>query len=240
MPTSEWLHRYESVREQLACAIDLEAYFTETAIGGMTVDVLNIGSVSIPTGELIACDPLVALEDARPYLQTVPAGTYVVTICVVPSELYGDRYACVKMVISDERPVRYDLGMVGDEDLEDLEDDTFFGFFVDAGMGCIADVRTQEAFRAYWAKRLEEDESIDPYNDLFFDLLDESAREHPRYQREGGDWVNWTVPGTECNLAAFTSGWGDGVYPAYFGYDSQGKVCGVYVHLIDIATCYEK
>ncbi len=66
------------------------------------------------------------------------------------------------------------------------------------------------------------------------------AREHPRYQREGGDWANWTVPGTECNLAVFAAGWGDGVYPVYFGYDAQGTVCGVYVHLIDIATCYEE
>ena len=61
MPTSEWLHRYESVKKRLACAIDLEAYFTEAAIGSMAVDVLDIGSVSIPTGELIACDLLVEL-----------------------------------------------------------------------------------------------------------------------------------------------------------------------------------
>ena len=39
-------------------------------------------------------------------------------ICVVPSEQYGDRYACVKMEVSQEKPVRYELGMVGNENLD--------------------------------------------------------------------------------------------------------------------------
>ena len=37
----------------------------------------------------------------------------------------------------------------------------------------------------------------------------------------------------------FASGWGDGVYPVYFGYDAQGEVCGVYIHFIDIAESYD-
>ena len=52
----------------------------------------------------------------------------------------------------------------------------YFGFGVDAGMGCVADIQTQAAFKTYWAKRLEEDPDIDPYNDLFCDLLEENAK----------------------------------------------------------------
>ena len=121
------------------------------------------------------------------------------------------------------------------EDLDgELEEGDYFGFAVDAGMGCIADVEAQKAFREYWAGRLEDDEDIDPYNDLFCDLLEESYRENPRYQREGGDWVNWTVPGTDLSIPIFASGWGDGVYPCYFGYDSDGNVSGVYILFIEI------
>ena len=48
--------------------------------------------------------------------------------------------------------------MVGNEDLdEELGEDEYFGFGVDAGMGCVADIQTQAAFKTYWAKRLEED-----------------------------------------------------------------------------------
>ena len=100
---------------------------------------------------------------------------------MVPSEQYGDRYACVKVEVSQEKPVRYELGMVGNEDLdEELGEDEYFGFGVDAGMGCVADIQTQAAFKTYWAKRLEEDPDIDPYNDLFCDLLEENAKAHPK------------------------------------------------------------
>ena len=87
------------------------------------------------------------------------------------------------MEVSQEKPVRYELGMTGNEELDAaLGDDDYFGFGVDAGMGGIADIQTQAAFKAYWARRLEEDPDIDPYNDLFCDLLEENAKAHPEYQ----------------------------------------------------------
>ena len=241
MPTTEWLNKYESVKDKLACKVDLEAYFTEKVIGNMGVDVLDIGTVHFPTGQIFACDPLVELEDTPPFIQTIPAGTYPVKICVVPSEKYGDRYACVKVEVSQEKPVRYELGMTGSEELDAaIGDDDYFGFGVDAGMGCVADIQTQAAFKAYWTKRLEEDPDIDPYNDLFCDLLEENAKTHPKYQGDYGDWLNWTVPDTDCNLPIFASGWGDGYYPVYFGYDAKGEVCAVYVRFIDIEDSYKE
>ena len=97
MPTKEWMEKYEAVKEKLTCKIDLDAYFTENKIGKATVDVLEIGDVSFHTGIIFACDPLIELEDMDPFMQTIPTGTYPVKICVVPSEKYGDRYACVKV-----------------------------------------------------------------------------------------------------------------------------------------------
>ena len=241
MPTTEWMNQYEAMKDKLACKIDLDAYFTEKVIGNMAVEVLDIGTVHFPTGTIFACDPVVELKDALPFLQSIPVGTYPVKICVVPSEKYGDRYACVKVMVSQKKPVRYELGMVGSEDLgEKLEEGEYFGFGVDAGMGCIADIQTQKAFQTYWTKRLEEDEDIDPYNDLFCDLLEENAKTHPKYQESHGDWLNWTVPGTDCNLPVFSSGWGDGYYPVYFGYDAMGEVCAVYVWFIDVEDTYKE
>ena len=122
----------------------------------------------------------------------------------------------------------------------ELGEDEYFGFGVDAGMGCVSDIQTQAAFKAYWAKRLEEDPDIDPYNNLFCDLLEENAKAHPKYQGDCGDWLNWTVPDTDCNLPIFASGWGDGYYPVYFGYDAKGEVCAVYVRFIDIEASYQE
>ena len=82
--------------------------------------------------------------------------------------------------LAQEKPVRYELGMTGKEDLdEELGEDEYFGFGVDAGMGCVADIQTQAAFKTYWAKRLEEDPDIDPYNDLFCDLWRKTPKPTP-------------------------------------------------------------
>ena len=55
------------------------------------------------------------------------------------------------------------------------------------------------------------------------------------------EWLNnWTIPGTDCNLPVFSSGWGDGYYPVYFGYGAKGEICAVYVRFIDIEACYKE
>lgn len=239
MPEKEWFEKYEAIKKKLECSIDLEAYFSEKQIGKTPIDTLEIGTVSFPTGSVFACDPFIELEDSLPYLQKIPIGTYPIKICVVPSETYGDRYACVKVAISDQKPVRYELGMTGKEDLsEELEDGEFFGFGVDAGMGCIADIQTQAEYIKYWEKRCAEEKDIDSYNNLFCDILKESYMKYPKYQREFGDWANWTVPGTDHSIPIFASGWGDGVYPCYFGYDAENTVCGLYILFLDIARDY--
>ena len=75
MPTTEWLNKYESVKEKLACKTDLEAHFTEKMIGNMGVDVLDNGSVHFPTGTIFACDRLLELEVNQHFHQSIPAGT---------------------------------------------------------------------------------------------------------------------------------------------------------------------
>ena len=69
-------------------------------------------------------------------------------------------------------------------------------------------------------------------------MLEESFKKFPKYQRDYGDWANFIIPDTDLNIPIFASGWGDGDYPCYFGYDEKGKVCGFYIHFIDIEREY--
>lgn len=234
-----WQEMYERNREKFRCKIDLDSYFTEKKIGEMEVDILDIGEVNLPTGEILACDPLVELEDAKTFIQRVSIGKYPVKISVVPSEEYGDRYACVKVEFSKNKPVVYELAVTGvEENMDEAKEDEFYGFGVDAGMGCVVDKKAQEEYIKYWEKLVEEEEADNPFDDIFDDLLTESAKKYPKYQREYGDWANWTIPNTDVNIPIFTSGWGDGYYPCYFGYDKDGELCGFYIHFIDIEREY--
>ena len=237
--TNNWQSMYEENKEKFRCKVDLESYFTQEKIGEMAVDILDIGEVNLPTGEILACDPLVELEEAKAYIQKTPVGKYPVRIAVVPSEDYGDRYACVKVEFSKNTPVVYELAVTGEEEkMDEAAEDEYYGFGVDAGMGCVADKKSQDKYIKYWNKLEEDGEADDPYDDIFEELLAESAQQFPKYQRTGVDWANWTIPGTELNIPIFASGWGDGYYPCYFGYDKEEELCGFYILFIDIEKEY--
>ena len=50
MPTTEWLNKYEAIKDKLTCKDDLEAHFTEKVIGNMAVDVLTSAPSISPPG----------------------------------------------------------------------------------------------------------------------------------------------------------------------------------------------
>ena len=98
-------------------------------------------------------------------------------------------------------------------------------------MGCVAGHPDPGGFQNYWAKRLEEDPDIDPYNDLFCDLLEENAKAHLNIRRLRR-LAQLDGAGHGLQSAHLRLRLGDGYYPVYFGYDAKGKVCAVYVRFI--------
>ena len=242
-PTKKWIKLYEQKKPLLTCAVNLDAYFTAEEIAGKKLDRLSIGPVSLPSGEAIVCDPLVFLNaDSNPYFQSVPPGEYEVTLAVVAPDESGDcaRYAAALARFSDEKTVRYVEALIGEESLTGLEAGEYFGFGVDAGLACICDAKTRDAFAAFEAKwRNEAGRGANLYDDYFSALMADNYQKHPQYQREGGDWLNWKIPGTEYHIPIFQSGFGDGVYPVYFGFDRDGRICSLVVQFIDIETAYE-
>ena len=234
-----WQEMYERNKNKFRCKIDLESYFTEKKIGEMEVDILDIGKVNLPTGEILACDPLVELGEAKTYIQKTPVGKFPVKICVVPNRDYGNRYACVKVEFNKNKPVIYELAVTGNEkEMDEAGEDEFYGFGVDAGMGCVADKKSQDEYLKYWKKLEEERNADNPYDDIFEELLEESFKKFPKYQRDCGDWADFIIPDTDLNIPVFASGWGDGYYPCYFGYDEKGELCSFYILFIDIEKEY--
>ncbi|MDR2721719.1 MAG: DUF4241 domain-containing protein, partial [Coriobacteriaceae bacterium] len=62
---------------------ELNDYFaTDKALGQRLVK-MSLGKLSLPTGEIIACDPFVFLDDAQPFVHRVTPGTYEVEAAVI-------------------------------------------------------------------------------------------------------------------------------------------------------------
>ncbi len=228
---NSWKLKWEEVKDILICPTDLESYFTSEEIAGKKLEVMDVGNVSVLSGKIVVRDPLVFLNSKQePYFVETPKGNFPVSIAVVKSEDWGDRYAVVKVKFTDEKPALYREALIGNENLEAVTDDDFFGFHVDAGLGCIADAEALSAFDHFIAQLNVEN----IYDDYFAKFFEESYQEAPKNQREGGDWINWTIPDTEYQIPMFASGFGDGSYPVYFAYDNHGDICGLYIQFIDI------
>lgn len=226
-----WLQKWEEVKDVLVCPTDLETYFTSNEILGQKMETMEIGNVSLPSGKIVVRDPLVYLSsDEKPYFIQAPKGNFPVTIAVVKSEDWGDRYAVVKVEFTKEKPVVYREALIGIEDLEDVTEDDFFGFSVDAGLGCITDAEVLPSVDQFVAAT----DVDNVYDDYFAEIFAQSYKDHPDNQRDTGDWINWTVPNTEYQIPMFASGFGDGSYPVYFAYDANGEICGLYIQFIDV------
>lgn len=226
-----WLQKWEEVKDVLVCPTDLETYFTLNEILGQKMETMEIGNVSLPSGKIVVRDPLVYLSsNEKPYFIQAPKGNFPVTIAVVKSEDWGDRYAVVKVEFTKGKPVVYREALIGIEDLEDVTEDDFFGFSVDAGLGCITDAEVLPAVDQF----VSATDVDNVYDDYFAEIFAQSYKDHPNNQRDAGDWINWTVPNTEYQIPMFASGFGDGSYPVYFAYDANGEICGLYIQFIDV------
>ncbi|SIT22394.1 Protein of unknown function [Chryseobacterium ureilyticum] len=226
-----WMQKWEEIKDKLISPIDIESYFTSEEIMEQKMETMEIGNVSLPSGKVIVRDPLVYLnQKEQPFFVEVPKGNFPVTIAVAKFEDWGDRYAAVKVEFTKEKPVIYREALIGIENIDETDEDAFFGFNVDAGLACITDPEVVP----HVDKFIDELEVENIYDDYFAELFAKSYKENPENQRELGDWINWKVPGTDYQIPIFASGIGDGVYPVYFAYDEQDKICGLYIHFIDI------
>lgn len=226
-----WLQKYEEVKDVLICPTDLETYFTSDEIAGQPLETMEIGNVSLPSGKIVVRDPLVDLNgNQSPYFIQAPKGDFPVTIAVVKSEDWGNRYAVVKVEFTKEKPIVYREALVGIEELEGVTEDDYFGFGVDAGLGCITD----KEVLPFVDKFVDETDFDNFYDDYFAALFEQSYKDYPKNQRDAGDWINWKVPNTNYHIPMFASGFGDGTYPVYFAYDNNNSICGLYIQFIDI------
>lgn len=231
--TKEWLEKYEEVKDLLVSPVNYDELFVQEKVDGKKLFLLDMGEVSFPTGNVLVRDPLVYLRrDEEPYLQNVPRGTFPIDTLVVEMGENHYRYIATRVRFSDEKALVYRNALKGDEKLENLNKDSFFGFNVDAGLATVVDVETRDRYCDFEEQWKKENPDGNIYDDYFAEEFIESYIKNPKFQREAGDWINYTIPGTKLNIPMIQSGFGDGYYPVYFGYDKDGEVCSLIIEYI--------
>ena len=235
-PSIEWKKRYEEVKNLLTSPVNYAKCFDMKEIQGKEIFILDMGEIEFPTGNIIVRDPLVWLNrDEKAYLTSVPRGKYRIETLVVKLEEDHYRYALSRVRFTENVPKIYYEALKGDENLDDVDGDSIFGFNVDAGLATIVDVETRNAYCNFKDIWYAENPNKNIYDDFFAEVFAKNAEENPVYQREGGDWINFKIPNSELSIPMIQSGFGDGRYPVYFGYDENGELCDLVVEYIYLA-----
>ena len=180
-----------------------DAAGVESSGGPARVEVRNIGDLRLPTGRVIACDPIVE-PDLRPFALSLPPGTWPVGVTIAHLPGGDQRIAAAWIRASTAPPVRWEAARIAG-----MGDNPDSAYGVDSGTGGFV---SPEA-AASLAARVDEG---------FMDELTaqmESVYVHTR------SWAVVPVGGTGgLNVAAFSSGFGDGAYASWWGYDEAGRI----------------
>ncbi len=198
---------------------------------------LQVGVVDLPTGNIIVADPLCYLAQGRmcPQLQiTVPIGTYPVEVALCRSQSIGIRMCTARLKITGEKAVRYELAKPTEETaIAKYKDGVLSGFPVEAGMMGFCDVQVAKEYLEFLEKWEQENPGKNHYDDYFAAYFAESEKNFPAYQREGGDFIEWSVPKKGNRLVMIASGFGDGFYQCFWGYDAKNEMCDLIVPMVN-------
>lgn len=182
----------------------------EKNFGSVTFRCHVIGELAIPTGQIIACDPFVFAADVLPFAVQASPGRYPVVLSVA-SIRDDQRVAYAKLEFRNTPSVRWELALLPGQQSSSLKDDEIFCYPVDSGTGCFMDKYTAELL----VKLSDQDENY------VQGLMEKMSKTYV----DTWDWVDECLDGeTGANVITFKSGWGDGCYASYFGYDEDGNI----------------
>lgn len=200
-------HVFKKIEESTERISD--GYCTILEEAPLTVSVQKTGTIALPSGHIVACDPgLIGVENLEPFTRSVTPGTYPVLLSVPK----GDRPLASKIVFNDNKIVRWELALRPRWSMLPRDPDAKIGYIVESGTGCFIDA----AALALMDKKQNQDLWRSVVH-RFFENTKDGERTHK--------WVNAPIdkkPGSP-NIVAFVSGVGDGAYASWWGLDQHNK-----------------
>ena len=199
---------------------------------------LTVGTVDVSSGKMIVADPLSYLSGAHviaPVLKReIPCGNYPAEVSICRHPQMGIRMCTARLKIKDTKAVRYELAESEEQTAAfRAKDGVMHGFPVDAGMMCFIDAKAAETYKTFLGDWHIDNPDKNHYDDYFAAFFAESYKKLPAYQREGGDFIEWQNPYSGERMVQIASGFGDGFYHSFWGFDESGEVCELVVPLID-------
>lgn len=170
----------------------------------------GLGELDVDSGCLVATDPLVQPE-RQAFARSISPGRYAVTLYRAEG-----RVALAELRIGQGVTERWELAVLPGQKTSALKDDEVYGYPVDAGLGAFMDAAGQSALLT--RDKREQRRLGASFSDSYTDILME-----PLEKAGGTELLFEPLSDDTANVAIFQSGWGDGVYPSFWGLDAAGR-----------------
>ena len=164
--------------------------------------IFEIGKIKIESGKIIACDPVV-MRDGIPFTRVFPVGEFPVELAMAKT-INDERVAFSRITFSDRDVAKWEFALQPGQKPIELKDTAFYCYGVDAGTGIFIDSIANNIFvsrgQAEWER-------------VFISGAEDNGYKGYTYNFDGH------------SLATFSTGYGDGCYATYIGFDETGNIC---------------
>lgn len=200
--------------------------FNKNFMESPLLETFDGGKINLPSGKLVACDPLLT-NDMLAFSTVFPTGEFSV---LVHKERESNCVAYVEIVFSNAPISKWKLATTGNQRVEELKGEEIYGYPVESGMGCFMDVETQAELDSL-EQRIFQRKGAD-----FMGLYEEFFHEHFFDENGAIDQFAMLKPNDDFagNIFAFETGYGEGFYGSYIGFDSEGSPVKIVTEFIEI------
>jgi hypothetical protein len=162
----------------------------------------ELGKINIESGKIIACDPII-MQTGIAFAQNFPIGQFPVQLAMakMPTD---ERVAFSRILFSDKAVAKWEFALKPGQLPISLHDTSVYCYGVDGGIGIFIYKSANEAF----SKKTQSE---------WANVFVQNTIHH--------DFKGFVYDFDAHNLACFMTGYGDGCYSTYIGFDDKGNIC---------------
>lgn len=206
---------------------NIKKLFSKDFVESPLLESFEVGKIYLSSGKLVACDPLIT-NDMLPFSTELPKGDFSV---LLHKERESNCVAYAEIIFTHSEITEWKLATTADQNVKDLEEEEVFGYPAESGMGCFMDVDTQTSLNEL-EKKLYDNKGVD-----FAGIYEEFFHDHFFDENGAIDQFAFLKPAKENpgTIFAFETGYGEGFYASYIGYDKDGNPVKIITEFIEIS-----
>jgi hypothetical protein len=183
-------------------------HIIDSVFGRINIEKIEAGKLKLLTGRIITTDP-VLLYDDECFSEHVKPGLYTVNIYVGKCGKRKKQTVAAELRINENVPVKWEMALLEGESAKGFSSDEFMGYEVENGLGCFMDEKVMEMLD------IMSEEELNDYETKVKDAVrqsDSSCADIIMDEEKG------------LNIIVFASGWNEGTFPTYYGFDKNNKL----------------